>query len=337
MTMFRRINAVIGILTILIAFFGSMLLQTDAQQSRIFSPEITAEITATVEPIAPFKLIAPTNNAWFTENQKPTVFTWQQATNATRYRFVIQKTNIAADVLLSSTIDAATCVDDECSYTLTAADQDLLQSKPYTWKVIAQGDAPSLKAKNAPRNFQIIPQTAELLVNGGLEPGAASNRIPAGWTEKNTRIPKPDRMVCDETAYQGACAFVFKANADGSTSSISRQIKNTAILVNSSQLNFSAWVNRHSARPGTPFARVLIRYSDGTKDKLQLVIPESESGFVQAETTMTLDLTLRLIRDMRVELYYAGKGKPFAVDQVSLVANAPTLSGDDWLPLPPSR
>ncbi|MBC8100244.1 MAG: hypothetical protein H7Y11_12430, partial [Armatimonadetes bacterium] len=117
----------------------------------------------------------------------------------------------------------------------------------------------------------------ELLLNGGFETDSDDNGTPDGWTAKNTGIASADKQKCDKPgkplAHSGTCAFQFRGNPDGSSSTLEQTISDTSGLTNGSSVTFSAYLDPRSSTPGAVFGKAQLKYSDDSKQKFELRVP----------------------------------------------------------------
>ncbi|MBC8099367.1 MAG: FG-GAP repeat protein [Armatimonadetes bacterium] len=119
----------------------------------------------------------------------------------------------------------------------------------------------------------------ELLTNTSFETDTDDNNIPDGWTGKNTDAVSADKQKCDKVdklvAHIGNCAFQFKGNADGSSSNLTQTVVDTSAIINGATVTFSAFIDPRSGVVDAVFGKAQLKYSDGSKQKFELVIPDS--------------------------------------------------------------
>ena len=172
--------------------------------------------------------------------------------------------------------------------------------------------------------------TIELLVNGGFEADADGDKIPDGWEGRRTNLPKKDKIKCNKPdkafANTGTCAFMFKGNPDGQSSKLRQIVTDTSLIANGNMLTLSAYVNSKSGEADSKVANVKIRFSNDTKLKLDLRLPENPtSGYIHLTKSREVSIPAGLtIKNVYVDLRYSkAKGKVL-IDDVTL-----TVSGAD--------
>src|SRR5690606_26522790 len=128
--------------------------------------------------------------------------------------------------------------------------------------------------------------TVELLVNGGFEADTDGDKIPDGWEGRRTNLPKKDKIKCNKPdksfASTGSCAFMFKGNPDGQSSKLRQILTDTSLIANGNTLTLSAYVYSKSGVADGKIANVKVRFSNDTKLKLDLRLPENApAGYMQ--------------------------------------------------------
>jgi hypothetical protein len=170
----------------------------------------------------------------------------------------------------------------------------------------------------------------ELIANGGFE--GADSRQALAWTTNN---PSGGRRTCNEmsaiygvykqVAFEGHCAYKFKATSTGSKI---QQKLNAANFAAGDTLVISTQANGKNVPQGSARVDLKVKYSDGTKDKFVLSIPAGTYAYTLQTATHTLGAIAPA--KVKVSVVYAGTSGKLTVDAVSLTkATAATR-----LPLP---
>ncbi|MBC8099156.1 MAG: hypothetical protein H7Y11_06915 [Armatimonadetes bacterium] len=171
-----------------------------------------------------------------------------------------------------------------------------------------------------------------MLTNGGFETNTDPYNLPNGWTANNTSAPASDKIKCDKAgkpvAHTGTCAFQFKGNADASKSSMAQTITDTSAIVNGEMLTFSAYIDPRSATPGTTVGKAQLKFSDGSKQKFALSIPEGSDYTFVSDTQPVSIPAGASINNATVKFEYKLTSGKYLVDNASftlgIVVPAPT-------------
>jgi hypothetical protein len=177
----------------------------------------------------------------------------------------------------------------------------------------------------------------ELLANTGFEINGDGDNLPDSWAGKGTDLNKPDKIKCDKpekpVAHSGSCAFMFSGNPAGEKTKIQQTITDFSMIGNGTMLTFGAYVDPRSGTPGAKFGKAVIKMSDDTKTKFELLIPSAGSGYVQVTSTNTVTvMPSASIVKVKVGFVYGQTGGKFAIDDVSFavvdnsVTATPTLT-----------
>jgi CSLREA domain-containing protein len=165
--------------------------------------------------------------------------------------------------------------------------------------------------------------TSEQLTNGGFEVDGNGDKLPDGWKAKNTDIAKTDKLKCNKpdkiVAYSGNCAFQFSGNPTGETSKLSQTI-NPGLIINNSTLTLSAYVDPKNGVPVSKIGSLLVRFSDGTKQKLDLRLPANNgAGYILLSRSQLIVIPAGLIiTDSRIDLSYGESTGKYMIDHVLL-------------------
>jgi hypothetical protein len=119
--------------------------------------------------------------------------------------------------------------------------------------------------------LQAEPTVTELLVNGNFEDNDdADNLLPDGW--KKVGLLKSDRVRSDTLtttyAHSTPNAFQLQGTPDevGKISKLTRNAKISGLtFAKGDTLTFSAMIDQRSGIPGTPFAKALVKFNNGTQ------------------------------------------------------------------------
>jgi hypothetical protein len=177
----------------------------------------------------------------------------------------------------------------------------------------------------------------ELLTNSSFEDDTNGDKIPDGWTGKNTTAESADKQKCNKpdklVAETGNCAFQFKGNADGSSSAIQQSVE-TGALTDGVALTFGAYIDPRSSVADTVFGKAQIKFSDGTKLKLMLAIPGDDTrapeDYTPVEDVATLVIPSGVsVSSAKVKFGYNRTTGKFLIDDASLVV---TIAHDSPTP-----
>ncbi|HEX2619367.1 MAG TPA: FG-GAP repeat protein, partial [Phototrophicaceae bacterium] len=175
--------------------------------------------------------------------------------------------------------------------------------------------------------------TTELLINGGFETDANTDKLPDRWSSSNTTTDKSDKLKCDKpgspVAHTGNCAFMFRGNPNGSTSSLTQKVADLFSLTNGSTVKFSAYLDPRGGTLGAMFGITKIILSDTTKLKLKLLIPtESDltgiravEDYILVSSNTTLNLVGVSVSKVKIKLLDDQTKGKFLVDDVSLTVS----------------
>lgn len=122
------------------------------------------------------------------------------------------------------------------------------------------------------------------LTNGGFEDDADSDNVPDGWTGKNLAGAK---RVC-KIAYEGGCAFQFKAGSSG------KLIQKVNIEVDQAfdHANFSAWVQVKKVSQGALKGKAKLVFGDEGSLVLELNDPTHDGVYYFVSDSAPLDGTV---------------------------------------------
>ncbi|MBC8100068.1 MAG: hypothetical protein H7Y11_11545 [Armatimonadetes bacterium] len=178
---------------------------------------------------------------------------------------------------------------------------------------------------------QLIPLPApgtravtELLTNPSFEIDANADKIPDGWTAKNTAITGADKRKCDKPdklfARTGSCAFQFKGNSDSSKSTLQQKLTDTSALVDGTVVTLSAYIDLNGAAINSTFAQAVIKFSNGSKQTFKLLIPNDQLrlDYSQVTDTQTVNIPAGAsITSAKVSLMYEVISGKYLVDDIS--------------------
>jgi hypothetical protein len=170
----------------------------------------------------------------------------------------------------------------------------------------------------------------ELLTNTSFETDNDGDKLPDGWTGDGTSVSKADKRKCNKNgevvANTGNCAFMFKGNPAGEASKLQQTITNTSILVHGTTLTLSAFVNPLSSNTafGSKIASAKVKFSDGTKLKLQLRLPANpQTSFSEVRDIELVTIPDGVtITDARIAFLFAESLGKYLVDDASLTVLA---------------
>jgi beta propeller repeat protein len=203
--------------------------------------------------------------------------------------------------------------------------------------------APSATATLTLTPTQTLPGSIQILPNTDFELDTDGDKIPDGWSAKGTPLNKADKLkrnklqtdgTIKQVAYSGESAFMFKGNPDGTKSKIGYKPQDFSMIADGSTLEFSVYVNRFNVAPGTTIGKVKIRFSDGTKESLQLTTPV-EQVYTSVSDSLLVNLAERTIDKFKVEFSTNITGGKFMIDAASLlVIPGQPVAQTGLLPLP---
>lgn len=112
---------------------------------------------------------------------------------------------------------------------------------------------------------------------------------------------------------------MFRGNFDGSSSKLQQKITATDALVSGADVTFSAYVDARKVSPGTGFGKAIIKYTDGSKQKLELVVPAVE-GYLHAVSSDVVGNSG--VKNVNVQFNYMQTSGKLFLDDVSLTVRA---------------
>lgn len=185
---------------------------------------------------------------------------------------------------------------------------------------------------------------AELLVNGGFEELRRNGRLPMVW--QNMNLSANDRVRCNNAnnifANSGMCALRLTGSGRRATVyQINRDSAALELLTPGNRLYLSGYIDSRRIN-GNAQINLVVRYLDGTVERLRLRVPAGNSdGYQYYEDWIELNSP---VRQVRVNVLYNGTTGRVLVDDVSLslrdfngTLNLVDQGGDgvpDLLPLP---
>ncbi len=178
---------------------------------------------------------------------------------------------------------------------------------------------------------EVVFDTSELVLNGGMEADASGDKIPEEWTGKN--LTKDSRKCNSETktvANTGNCAFAFKGGS-GEIAQLVQNVDATALL-NGDTLTLSAYVKATNAAASGSI-RVKLTYANTTKGKISLPITTSSDYSQLSDDLLLTDGVTKL----KLQLKHNSTAGKVYIDDVSLKTDAVTRSPDGRLALPDSQ
>jgi hypothetical protein len=155
------------------------------------------------------------------------------------------------------------------------------------------------------------PNAPTLILNGGFEIDADKDNVPDFWKGKNLGL---DGVNC-QAAYEGKCAFV--GSPDGKRSATTRV--DVSGLNRGDTLTLSAYVSGIAMTEGAEL-RLIVKYDDGTKDKLRLPIPTENYDFTPISDDLMLSTTKTVV-SAKVQIRYFYAFGIFTVDAVNLTSS----------------
>lgn len=158
----------------------------------------------------------------------------------------------------------------------------------------------------------------ELLVNGSFEDNdEAPLKLPDGWTGVGPLLSDKVRADGNQVfSYSATNSFKFKGNLDEASSSINQTLNLAGANIGvGDTLLLRAMVDQRTGIGKTPFVKVIITYSDGTKQNIQLKLPKTvTAGYVPLVTSLTL--TRADISSIKAQMMYNKPSGLFYVDDV---------------------
>lgn len=273
-------------------------------------------------PPSEFDLLTPEDLTVFAQPTGVKVFTWEAATNATKYNFALDNVSQAVPVNLlnlndltpAADSDNLTCNATVCTLTLTNAQQSGISTGEYRWSVVASNDGVTTDASNAPFTFSVN-IGIELLKNGSFELQQGDNKkLAQDWKNKNT---DNDKRVCNKdgkppVSFELDCAFKFKG-LPGVKSNINQKIDSFGdqgdIIV------FSYYANAKNLTAGAS-AIAKLTYDNGGKEKISLDLATGTYNYTRSSTQRTLADS---VKKAKVKIQMKNGSGKFWIDAVKLV------------------
>lgn len=112
---------------------------------------------------------------------------------------------------------------------------------------------------------------------------------------------------------------MFRGNSDGSSSKLQQKISATGALVGGADVTFSAYVDARKVSPGTGFGKAIIKYTDGSKQKLELMVPVG-NGYLHAVSSDVVGNSG--VKNVNVQFNYMQTSGKLYLDDVSLTVRA---------------
>ena len=178
----------------------------------------------------------------------------------------------------------------------------------YRWAVYA--DNQGLKVRSNDQFDFVVAAGRELLLNGGFEIQGATAKLAADWKLSNGT---KEKRSCGTSAASGACFFNFTANP---TSAAMLVQKIAGIGREGDVVTLTTSIKTNKLKANTGLLQVVVKYTTGDKDKINLPAPSGTQNFALANA---IPLTLRFpVASYKVKLQIKrGNGK-MALDNVSL-------------------
>ena len=189
----------------------------------------------------------------------------------------------------------------------------------------------------------ILDGQSQLLLNGGFEVQGATPDLADSWVGKKLVATK-DLRLCNTienpgVAFEGVCAFQFKAAGSGSP--VSRKINQVFVTplwgFKNDQLTLSAQLNGFKVKTGGKLTLKVV-YNDNTVKNVSINIPTGTYAYTFKTRTLTL---ARRVKKVTVVMNMAKVGGQVRLDAVSLTLTPKALrttlrTEADVLGLPPA-
>lgn len=223
--------------------------------------------------------------------------------------------------------DSVTIADGQSSTTITIPyDDDAIVEPDETFTVTISAGSDGIQNGSpltATGTVTDDDSSTEVLIDGGFE-GEKISGVPVAWTGKNTKIFRKDKQKCDKPeknkfiAYGGDCAFLFKGNPTGERSMINQKIGDLSLFPDDARLNFSVYVDNRSSKVGHPFAKLIVKYENGDKEKVILRLPDADDYTLVTDSSVTIDLSRGSLDVVKVSFRNRLKSGKFFIDDASL-------------------
>lgn len=224
--------------------------------------------------------------------------------------------------------------------TVNGIDNDFLAARYYAVQVaptstmtLTPSETLDITLTSTPTATATTGPSTELLPNNSFEIDVNNDKIPDGWTGKNLT---KDKLVTDKPfkdkffAYDGEKAFRFKGGP-GEASKIQHKVNSSLIGTAGmgDTVELKAWVDTAVAAGKIVTAK--IKYTNGSKLKLELNLANPTNGYQQFTAADTLTLN---VASIKVIVAYKRTSGKVLVDLVTLkLFEGGALTGS-LLPLP---
>lgn len=162
------------------------------------------------------------------------------------------------------------------------------------------------------------PAQTNVLLNGSFEIDADQDLLPDFWRGKN--LSAGDGIKCNQAAYIGSCALILSSKNSKLTQKLAGSGFNPGDL-----LTLSARVAGKKLTPGADL-RLIVKYSDTTKEKLKLSVPDGTYAFTLLSDILVLD---KPVQKVKIQVRHKNAAGKLTLDAVSLTRPASPL-----IPLP---
>lgn len=113
---------------------------------------------------------------------------------------------------------------------------------------------------------------------------------------------------------------MFRGNNDGTPSRIKQKTYDFSEINDGSALKLTAFVKVRGLLPGTNLGRTIVKFSDGQKAKLNLLVTGASSGYFETSSQVIIELNNRSIVKVKTVFFFRGKNGKYFVDRVRLLA-----------------
>lgn len=298
---------------------------TEAARSEIVDVTVTGEN-------ANFTLSFPENNA-IVRSESELTLAWEHYGADTYHVAVIQvsgstvvstQANERLGVVVDSSFTAAwdddelVCILGSCVW---IGDLEILENGTYTWTVLGDSDlGEPTEAANGPYSFIVNNSNFELLVNGGFEIDADSNKVPDGWTRVG---PGQQRCKANDPDTGDCAYFVKKANAL-LAQKVAKAKLNALSIGAGDKLDLSARVKTKNLVADSAKLVIVVKYfepdagaNENGKDRFEFVLPADTAGAYQDLATDVVELA-GTPKKIAVQIVGGSTKGNFLVDNVSL-------------------